>query len=99
MTERQQNEQLLADLLQLPGQVEDPTMAHEPVLTLRDEQKLLKEANEAEPPTLAPEDARPAGGLAVESFRDEVVEVIRRNPIPALLLGVGLAFLLTRRRR
>jgi hypothetical protein len=78
----------------------------QPILTRRDEQKLLDEANRVEPPTLA----APMGGLepiqaysrqhatSAASFGVEVITIIRRHPIPALLLAAGLVYLLTRRR-
>jgi hypothetical protein len=71
--------------------------AHLPALTSTQEQALLKEANQATPPTLAP--TNPADQNAGASFMGEVAEVIRRHPLPTLLVGVGVAYLLTRRRR
>jgi hypothetical protein len=76
------------------------------MLTHSDEQKLLAEANRAEPPTLAPTAANPeltgaAGGLTAipASFGAEALDVIRRHPLPVLLFVTGLAYLLLRRKR
>ena len=65
----------------------------------REEQRLLREANRVIPPTLAPTDAGFDQAAASASFRDEIVDLVRRHPVPALLLGMGLAYLLTRRQR
>jgi hypothetical protein len=97
MTERERDQHRLAELLDLPDEVGDPIVSDEPLLTRDEEQRLLQEANRVAPPTLAPTGttipARPA------SFGAEALELVRRHPIPALLFGIGLAYLLTRRRR
>lgn len=98
MTEQQKDENLLADLLQLPADAADSAATHSPALTRSEEQKLLREANEVEPATLAPDDTATHGESAA-SFASEVVETVRRHPIPALLIAMGMAYLLTRRRR
>jgi hypothetical protein len=111
MTEQQREDELLAELLDLPGGDGESTVgsieyvaAHraagalEPLLTRREERALLKAANEVGTPTLAPQ-ARPQDASdARASFVNEIVGVVRRYPIPMLLAGAGLAFLLTRRR-
>ena len=78
----------------------------QPILTRRDEQKLLDEANHVEPPTLAPQPAslgrpaerRPQPTSTAATFGGEAVAIIRRHPVPTLLVGAGLAYLLMRRR-
>ena len=78
----------------------------QPILTRRDELKLLDEANRVEPPTLAAPTSGPEPPQAYSrqrptsaaSFGVEALTIIRRHPIPALLLAAGLAYLLTRRR-
>jgi len=101
MTELQHDDNLLADLLSISGESDgaessDGT-AHLPVLTPTEEQALLREANQATPTTLVP--TIPADQIAGASFVGEVAEVIRRYPLPTLLVGIGVAYLLTRRRR
>ena len=107
MTERQQDKDLLADLLYLPSAESataanecsgSPAIPAEPLLTPGEERTLLREANRAEPPTLAPEEDRLAQANPA-SFAMEVAEVVRRHPIPTILLSAGLAYLLTHRRR
>jgi hypothetical protein len=108
MTEPQREDDLLAGLLDLSqdssgsSNIDTPTYhaarAHEPILTRRDEQALLKAANEVGTPTLAPQDFQHEGSDTSMSFGKEMVEVIRRYPIPTLVAGVALAYLLTRRR-
>jgi hypothetical protein len=107
MTEREPDPELLAELLDKREPASPTTTRDAPILTRRDEQKLLDEANRIEPPTLAPADSRPKparprgapGAISAASFGAEAVELARRHPIPALLLAAGLAYLLTRRRR
>jgi hypothetical protein len=101
MTELQHDDTLLADLLSISGEPGDAgssdSAAHLPLLTATQEQALLKEANQAPPPTLVPIDhTEPSAGA---SFVSEVAEMIRRHPLPTLLIGIGAAYLLTRRRR
>jgi hypothetical protein len=106
MTERESDSDLLAELLDERRSPDNTATNDNPVLTRRDEQKLLDEANHVAPPTLAPLDVgvelRDSGrqrATAVASFGAEAIEVVRRYPIPALLLAAGLAYLLTRRRK
>ena len=97
MTEQERDEHFLGDLPDLPDGAGDPVLVDAPLLTRYEEQRLLQEANRVAPPTLAPTDttipARPT------SFGAEALELVRRHPIPALLFGIGLAYLLTHRRR
>ena len=111
MIERQQDEDFLADLLHVGDEARGaatdlsasagtaPAQAlHGPILTRGEEQTLLKEANQVDPPTLAPADVSLAESTSATSFSAELVETIRRHPIPAVLFAIGLAYLLTRRR-
>jgi hypothetical protein len=104
MTEQQREEELLSELLALPDNTDNPQSAnlvahHQPVLTRRDEQALLKAANEVGTPTLAPQELGFSVGDARSSFGDEVVGLIRKYPIPALLFAAGVGYLLMRQRR
>ncbi len=112
MTERQRDEHFLADLLQTPdtpadqGRVDQSVPLYEHVLTRQAERALLREANEVGTPTLAPQelgtatsDRRGSSPVMPGSLASELLEVVRRHPIPALLAGAGLAYVLTRRRR
>ncbi len=105
MTEQQREDELLAELLDLPepaGHLH-PTDAHHtkvarvaPALTRGDERALLHEALAAGTPTLTPE---PEPREIASSFGADIVGLVRRYPLPAVAAGVGLALLLTRRRR
>jgi hypothetical protein len=96
MTEQQREDDLLAGLLDTPEAPTplDATPAHIE-LTRRDERVLLDAANHAGTATLAPQKPAP---VAAGSFAGEVTEFIRRYPIPSLLAGAAVAYLLTRRR-
>lgn len=61
----------------------------------------MHEANQAGTPTLAPRDVAVVGNDAghEESFASEMIEFVRRHPVPTLLAAVGAAYVLTRRRR
>jgi hypothetical protein len=108
MTEQQREEELLSELLALPDNSDNPGPAgvaahhsaahHQPVLTRRDEQALLKAANEVGTPTLAPQE-QGSPGDATNSFGAEVVGLVRKYPIPALLFAAGIGYLLMRQRR
>jgi hypothetical protein len=106
MTEREPNREALAEPLDKPEPTSDTTARDDPILTRRDEQKLLDEANRVEPPTLAPseigrEPAHLASGqhtTSAASFGAEAIELVRRHPIPALLLAAGLAYLIFHRK-
>lgn len=98
MTELQHDDRFLADLLSIDSETgEADTAGHAPALTSGQAQALLREANQAAPPTLAP--SASADAIDGSSFAAEVAEAIRRHPLPALLAAVGAAYLLTRRRR
>ena len=107
MTEREPNHELLAERLDKPGPAGDSAIGDDPILTRRDEQKLLDEANRAGPPTLTPHDLGleplPTGDgrrtSSAASFGAEAIEIVRRHPIPALLVTIGLVYLLARRRK
>ncbi len=114
MTEQQREEDLLANLLDVSQSAGEPAPANharatlyeqhaatpqQPILTRREEQRLLRAANQAGTPTLAPQETGPAEPESATSFVSAVASLVRRHPIPALLAGAGLAFLLTRRRR
>jgi hypothetical protein len=107
MTEQEPDADLLADLLTERGPPGDTAASDETILTRRDEQKLLDEANQVAPPTLAPVDigleSLHSDGMqrkiSSASFGTEAIELVRRYPMPALLLAAGLAYLLVRRRR
>ena len=112
MTEQQREDELLAELLDLREGAGESTAistgyvaahpssgASEPLLTQREERALLRAANEVGTPTLAPQ-ATPQDAIdAPASFVHEIAGFVRRHPVPMLLAGAGLAFLLTRRRR
>lgn len=91
MTEQQREDDLLAELLDLP----EEHGSSMPMLTSRDEQALLHEAYEVGTPTLTP------SPIAHDhaSFAADLVGIVRRYPLQAVLAGAGLALLLTRRRR
>ena len=103
MTERERDQDFLAQLIERPLAESGALGAAGPLLTAAEEQSLLQEANRAAPPSLAPLDlgaARPnfiAGASA--SFASEALDIVRRHPVPAMLVAAGAAFLLTRRRR
>ena len=64
-------------------------------LRLYAKRALLDVANQVGTATLAPQKSAPA---ATGSFVGEVTEFIRRYPIPSLLAGAAVAYLLARRR-
>jgi hypothetical protein len=101
MTEQQREDDFLSRLLDASedtvraASADDIAFRSTSGLTRRDEQALLQAANRIGTPTLAPQafDAQEA-----TSFTGEVAALVRRYPIPALAIGVGVAYLLTRRR-
>jgi hypothetical protein len=97
MTEQQREDDLLAGLLDTPEAPTplDATPAHTE-LTRRDERALLHAANQVGTATLAPQHA--AAPERAGSFAGEVTGFVRRYPIPSLLAGAMVAYLLTRRR-
>jgi hypothetical protein len=98
MTEYQREEDFLAELLDVPeaSHPAEAVPAHQPQLTRQEERALLSAANQAGTVTLAPQEYEDVDGS--HSFVGEVGNFVRRYPIPSLLAGVGLAYLLTRRR-
>ena len=105
MTEREPDRELLAELIDAPKPTSDAA-TDDPILTRRDEQKLLDEANQVMPPTLAPSEisldplhmSNGQHTTSAASFGAEAIGIVRRHPIPALLLAAGLVYLLARRR-
>jgi hypothetical protein len=104
MTEQQREDDLLAELLELP-ESDDPASAIAagssahfdamPMLTRSEEQALLNEAHQVGTPTLTPT----AEAHDNRSFAADIARIVRRHPLPAVLAGVGLVMLLARRRR
>lgn len=100
MTEQQREEEFLSELLDLPEpvhQVNDAT-AFQPALTWREEQALLRAANQVGTPTLAPTEAEHDRDDTPHSFVSDVADVARKYPVLAVLAAGGVAFLLARRR-
>lgn len=91
MTEHQREDDLLSQLLTAPPE-RSPVAGAARGLSPRAERALLGAANQVGTPTLAPSAAAPAG-----SFVGELAGLVRRYPLPAVALGAGMAFLLTRR--
>jgi hypothetical protein len=103
MTEQQPEDALLSELLDLPEhadqpQTDDATIA-QPLLTWREERALLRAANQAGTPTLAPELGDQELNGAPRSFVSDMAGVARKYPVLALLAAGGIAFLIVRRRR
>lgn len=103
MTEQQREEALLSELLDLPEQADlrqiDNTTTAQPLLTRREEQALLRAANQVGTPTLAPPEAAHDLEDAPHSFVSDLGRVARKYPVLAVLTASGIAFLLARRRR
>jgi len=100
MTERQPENELLSELLDLPEpahQTDDATLG-QPLLTRREEQALLRAANQIGTPTLAPSETEPQPDDAPHSFVSDLAGVARKYPVLAVLAAGGIAFLLARRR-
>jgi hypothetical protein len=97
MTEQQREDDLLAELLELPeGDHEaEPPLDAMPSLTRREEQALLAEAHAVGTPTLTP--TTTPHDAADTSFAADLVGLVRRYPLPAVLASAGLAMLLARR--
>ena len=102
MTERQHEDELLSELLDLPEQAQrQPTVDRfaQPFLTRREEQELLRAANQVGTPTLAPSDAEYRDDNTPRSFVSDLAGVVRKHPVLTVLAAGGIAFLLARRRR
>jgi hypothetical protein len=98
MTERERDMELLDALLQSSGEASGAAAAHDELLTRGEEQKLLQEANDTPPPTLAPTgEMNLKRASAPASFGAEVIEIVRRHPIAAVLLSISVAIVLGRR--
>jgi hypothetical protein len=103
MTEQQREEELLSELLDLPENADqrqtDYGATAQPLLTRREEQALLRAANQVGTPTLAPDDSERDRDAAPHSFVSDLAGVARKYPVLAVLAAGGIAFLLARRRR
>jgi hypothetical protein len=101
MTEQQREDEFLSELLDLPEQgQQQQTDDLQPFLTRREEQELLRAANQIGTPTLAPSDAEYQHQESTpRSFVSDLVEVARKYPVLTVLAAGGIAFLLARRRR
>ena len=103
MTEQQREQDLLSELLDL-SESEDFTrsaqdITYQPLLTRRDEQELLRAANQVGTPSLAPEEIDAAPEHTPGSFVQDLAGVARKYPVLAALAAGGVVFLLARRRR
>jgi hypothetical protein len=101
MTEQQREEDLLSELLDLPEHADQrhANSVAQPILTRREEQALLRAANQVGTPTLAPteQELNPQGGA--RSFASDLADVARKYPVLTMLAAGSIAFLLARRRR
>ncbi|HEX5691202.1 MAG TPA: hypothetical protein VFX76_14410 [Roseiflexaceae bacterium] len=94
MTEQEHDRMLLSQLIEQPLQ---HSAATDLPLSGSVERKLLQEANRVAPATLAPTDI--GERRTSSSFASEALDIVRRHPLPSLLIITGAAYLLTRRRR
>lgn len=103
MTERQREDDLLSELLDLPEATSETQIIYgspqQSLLTQQAEQELLKAANAVGTPTLAPESLEPAEASAPGSFVGDLAGVVRKHPMLAVLAAGGVALVLARRRR
>jgi hypothetical protein len=103
MTERQHEEELLSELLDLPEHADqretDYKATTQPLLTRREEQALLRAAHRIGTPTLASDDSERVPDSAPRSFVSDLAGVARKYPVLAVLAAGSIAFLLARRRR
>jgi hypothetical protein len=103
MTERQRENQLLSELLDLPETANETHItngsAQPSILTQHEEQALLRAANAVGTPTLAPEGFEPAQAGTPGSFVTDLAGVVRKHPMLAVLAVGGAALVLARRRR
>jgi len=103
MTERQREEELLSELLDLPEDADqrppDGATTVQPLLTRREEQALLRAANQVGTPTLAPEEITQELDNTPRSFVSDLAGVARKYPVLTVLAAGGIACLIARRRR
>jgi hypothetical protein len=103
MTEQQREDEFLSELLDVHEPAHQLHATHEttaePLLTRREEQELLKAANQVGTPTLAPAESEQDLAGAPRSFVSDLAGVARKYPLLAVLAAGGMAFLLARRRR
>jgi len=103
MTEQQREEELLSELLDLPELADqrrtDDATTTQPLLTRREEQALLRAANQAGTPTLAPAEVAQEPDDEPHSFMSDLAHVARKYPVLTVLAAGSIAFLLARRRR
>jgi hypothetical protein len=103
MTERQREEELLSELLDLPERADQQQTTYatttQPLLTRREEQALLRAAHQVGTPTLAPTEGGQDRDSTPSSFVSDLAGVARKYPVLAVLAAGGIAFLLARRRR
>src|SRR4051812_32788739 len=103
MTEQQREEELLSELLDLPEYPDQPRAndpaTSQPLLTRSEEQALLRAANQAGTPTLAPTEGAPELADMSHSFVSDLAGVARKHPVLTVLAAGSIAFLLARRRR
>jgi len=103
MTEQQREEELLSELLDLPEHADqrrtDDATTAQPLLTRREEQELLRAANQVGTPTLAPAETAQELDAASHSFVSDLAGVARKYPVLTVLAAGSIAFLLARRRR
>ena len=101
MTEQQREEDLLSELLDLPEHAGQPhaNSTAQPILTRREEQALLRAANQVGTPTLAPAEQELNSEHEPHSFVSDLAGVARKYPVLTMLAAGSIAFLLVRRRR
>lgn len=103
MTEQQREEELLSELLALPEYPDqrriNSATPGQPFLTRREEQTLLRAANQVGTPTLAPAEITQEPDHAPHSFVSDLTGVARKYPVLTVLAAGSIAFLLARRRR
>src|SRR5829696_2332873 len=90
MTERQREDELLSELLKLPepahGLQTNNEATAQPLLTRREEQALLRAANQVGTPTLASDASERDRDHAPDSFVSDMTRVARKYPVLAVLV-------------
>jgi hypothetical protein len=103
MTEQQREEDLLSELLDLPEHADQQhailAQGAQPLLTRREEQALLRAANQVGTPTLAPAEHEQELEGVSHSFVSDLAGVARKHPVLTVLAAGSIAFLLARQRR